>query len=131
KRVRLFHASQESVYTRVYAGHPRETHLAMFENTPFTGFDQPEPDIVGYGDIHGAYMLTPPKKLLFNAGSVGNPLDMPLASYVILSGVLDGREPAPFSLDFVRLPYDIEREIALAQALDAPNADVYAVELRT
>ena len=133
RRVRLFHASEESVYKRIYSSHPREAHLAMFSNTPFTGFEQPEPEIVGYGDIHTAYLLTfhGVHKLLFNAGSVGNPLDMPTASYVVLNGVLDSREKGGLSLDFVRVPYDIEAEIAEARRVGVPGAEAYAVELRT
>src|SRR5581483_5075745 len=66
KRVRLFHASQQGVYTRVYMNDTPEKHAAMFENTPFTG-DGPPPDVVGYGDIHDAYVKTFRSKILFNA----------------------------------------------------------------
>ena len=38
--------------------------------------------------------------------------------------------PAPFSVDFVRMPYDIEAEIQTARDLGMPDVDVYAVELR-
>lgn len=133
KLIRLYHASQESVYTRVYPSHPYEVHRAMFENTPFTGMDNPEPDVVGYGDIHAAYMLSLPQdhKVLFNAGSVGNPLDLPLATYVILTGALDSRKSDSISIDFVRLPYDIELVIEQAQRVQVPEFDEYAVELRT
>jgi protein phosphatase len=133
KRVRLFHASQESVYKRIYSSDAYDVHLAMFQNTPFTGFEQPEPDIVGYGDIHDTCLvpLYRDHKILFNAGSVGNPLDMPLASYVVLSGTLDSRTVGAFSIEFVRLPYDIEREIELAYQVNVPQVDAYAVELRT
>jgi protein phosphatase len=132
KRVRLFHASEESVYKRIHPSH-NEVHQAMFTNTPFTGFTHPEPHIVGYGDIHTAYMLTFPgvHKLLFNAGSVGNPLDMPLAAYVVMSGTLDSREASAFSIDFVRVPYDVEQEIVEARRVGVPEAEFYAVELRT
>jgi protein phosphatase len=133
KRVRLYHASQESLYKRVFSTDSYDTHLAMFGNTPFTGFEQPEPDIVGYGDIHDTYVLTlhHDHKVLFNAGSVGNPLDMPLTAYVILSGTLDSRKTGAFSLEVVRLDYDIEREVEAAYAVGVPEADAYAVELRT
>ncbi|MFN8527291.1 MAG: metallophosphoesterase family protein [Anaerolineae bacterium] len=74
KRIRLYHASEESVYKRVQPWHPPEVHRAMFNNTLFTGLDCPEPDVVGYGDIHAAFMLPLPDdpKVLFNTGSVGN-----------------------------------------------------------
>ena len=133
KRVRLFHASQESVYTRILPWHPQEVHAAMFENTDFTGTAGPEPDIVGYGDIHTTYMhtLAGQSKLLFNAGSVGNPLDFPLATYVILNGKLDSQTATDFTIDFIRLPYDIEETLNRARQIDAPDYDVYSVELWT
>jgi predicted phosphodiesterase len=56
RRVRLFHASQESVYYRVHMDDPRDKHLAMFTNTAFTG-DTVEPDVVGYGDILRAFVM--------------------------------------------------------------------------
>ena len=37
----------------------------------------------------------------------------------------------PFSVQFVRVPYDVEAEIAVAEELDMPMRDVWAVELRT
>ena len=129
--VRLYHASQTSVYDRVHVSDSYEIHRAMFENTPFTGFHHPEPDVVGYGDIHSAYMLTLYDKILFNVGSVGNPLDLPLASYAILNGTLGSREPGVFSIDFVRLPYDIETVVEQARQVNVPDFEAYAVELRT
>ncbi|MDX1995765.1 MAG: metallophosphoesterase family protein [bacterium] len=133
KRVRLYHASEESVFKRIHPSHPYEDLRRMFGNTPFTGLDGRPPDIVGYGDIHSAYMLSLSRdqKVLFNAGSVGNPLDRPLATYVILSGELDSQEPGLFSIDFVRLPYDIEQAIEEARRLNTPDVEAYAVELRT
>lgn len=131
RRVRLFHASQKSVYFRVHPWNPVDILDAMFENTDFTGFDNPPPSIVGYGDIHGTYMLTVDPGVLFNTGSVGNPLDMPLASYVILSGAYESQSAAPFNLEFIRLPYDIEAEIENARRVNHPDLDPYAVELRT
>lgn len=128
--VRLFHASQISVFHRVHDTAPRDDHRAMFENTEFTG-EGPPPRIVGYGDIHRAYAVTFEGRTLFNAGSVGNPLDMPLASYAILEGIADSTAPAPWSLRTVRLPYDIEGEIAVAAASGMPDLEPYANELRT
>jgi hypothetical protein len=64
-------------------------------------------------------------------GSVGNPLDEPQASYVILEGEPDGGRSAPFGIQFVRVPYDIEAEIAVAAALGMPALEPYAIELRT
>lgn len=133
KRVRLFHASQESVFTRIYAWETYETHRAMFENTPFTGMDEPAPDVVGYGDIHCAYMHTLylDQKILFNVGSVGNPLDLPLATYVIMTGNFDSQKTGLLSIDFVRIPYDIDLAIQQARQVGVHEVEAYAIELQT
>jgi protein phosphatase len=133
KRIRLYHASQVGVNTRIYSTSSYEIHKAMFENTAFTGYYELEPDIVGYGDIHVAYMLPlwRNQKILFNAGSVGNPLDLPLATYVILSGILNSQKTDFFSIDFVRLPYDIEQTVEQARQINLPQFEAYSVELRT
>ena len=130
RRVRLFHASQISPFVRVHADAPREVLDAMFDNTDFTGFG-PEPDIVGYGDIHQKWSLTTLRGTLFNAGSVGNPLDIPLSGYAVLEGRFGDDRPGPWSLSFVRLPYDIEAEIRIAEATDMPDVAHYVNELRT
>lgn len=130
RRVRLFHASQLSPFDRVHATGTPEQHMAMFENTPFTGFGT-TPDIVGYGDIHMPYVLNFAGRTLFNAGSVGNPLDMPLACYCVLEGQHGAETASPWALHFVRVPYDIEGEIAMAEACAMPDGQYYASELRT
>ena len=131
RRVRLFHASAAGIYTRVHGDAPREIKLGMFENTPFTGFDHEPPTVVGYGDIHATYLTTVAGRTLFNVGSVGNPLDETTASYVLLEGDLGSHAPGPFALHFVRVPYDIEREIAVATRMEMPELEAYALELRT
>ena len=130
KRVRLFHASQNGIYYRVRMNDPIEKHLAMFTNTDFTG-DSVEPDVVGYGDIHGAYLKSFQQRILFNTGSVGNPLDLPLASYAILEGQYDSPTPGPFSVQLMRVPYDIELAIQQAADEQMPELALYANELRT
>jgi predicted phosphodiesterase len=135
KQVRLYHASAKSEHHRVHPNAAPAELRAMFDNTPFTGFDNPPPDIAVYGDIHGAYMLPVEigdiSKMLLNAGSVGNPLDFPLATYLIFSGVIDSPTPALVSVDFVRLPYDIEAAIEQARQAGLPDLQEYSVELRT
>ena len=133
RRVRLFHASQVDPFVRVYEDDPLEKHLAVFTNTEFTGTAVPEPDVVGYGDIHCAYMMTlrEHNKVLFNVGSAGNPLDEPTLSYAILEGELESETPTPFGIQIVRLPYDIEAEVAVAREMEMPEWEVYAKELRT
>ncbi|MDT0156703.1 metallophosphoesterase family protein [Microbacterium sp. ARD32] len=130
RRIRLFHASAESPHVRVHFHHTPEQFAAMFENTAMTG-DGPVPDVVGYADIHDAYIESFEGRTLFNVGSVGNPLDEPTPSYAILEGTLDAADAAPFGIQFVRVPYDVEAEIAVAEELRMPECDVWAVELRT
>ena len=130
RRVRLFHASQESVYYRVRLEDPRDKLLAMFTNTVFTG-NTCEPDVVGYGDIHCAFVMPLHHQMLFNVGSVGNPLDMPQASYAILEGTYNSQRADTFAVHLIRVPYDIERAIHQAAAENMPELDAYAQELRT
>lgn len=128
RRIRLFHASAQSPHVRVHHSHTAAEFSAMFENTEMTG-DGPAPDVVGYADIHDAYIESDEGRTLFNVGSVGNPLDLPTPSYVILEGGASASDP--FGIQFLRVPYDIEAEIAVAEALGMPSADVWSVELRT
>jgi len=130
KKIRLFHASQVGVYHRVRMTDANEVHLAMFENTEFTGFDF-SPDIVGYGDIHAPYQLIFQNKTLFNVGSVGNSLGFTDASYCIMEGVLGSNQSAKFELNFVRVPYDVELAIKIAEEQKMPNTTLFARELRT
>lgn len=129
RNVRLFHASATSVHTRVHLDHTPEEFDGMFATTELTG-DGPPPAVVGYGDIHQAFLEERRERVLFNAGSVGNALDEPTACYVILDGALGSPEAAPFSIQIVRVPYDVEAEIAVARELGMPEVEFYAVELR-
>lgn len=131
RSLRLFHASQVSEFTRVRVYDSHEKHLQMFENTAFTGLNAPLPDLVGYGDIHAAYVLPSDNhKTLFNVGSVGNPLDQPKACYALLESSA-GAQEQPFSIQIIRVPYDIEGAIDIAKKMDMPLFDFYAHELRT
>lgn len=125
RRVRLFHASATSVYTKVHFHHTSDEFATMFATTELTG-DGPSPDLVVYGDVHDAYVETDRGRTLVNVGSVGNPLDETTASYVVLESIRD-----TFSLQIVRVPYDVESEIAVAQAAGMPELEAWAIELRT
>jgi protein phosphatase len=130
RKVRLFHASQIGVFHRVHMIGPHEDHQAMFTNTEFTG-NSSSPDIVGYGDIHHAFYKSWQGKVLFNAGSVGDALDEPSATYVILEGDYGMKEKVFFSFQIIRLPYDIELAIRQAREEGLPDWEPYAAELRT
>jgi hypothetical protein len=104
--------------------------LGMFENTDLAG-DGPVPTVVGYGDTHDAfYEVDHARRTLFNTGSVGNSMGDPTPVYVVLEGVVGGLDESPFSISFVRVPYDVEAEVAAARDLGMPELDHYAVEIR-
>jgi predicted phosphodiesterase len=128
--VRLFHASAATVHRRVRFDHDEQEFLGMFANTPATG-DGLVPSVVGYGDTHDPfYEVSGDNLTLFNTGSVGNSMNDPTPVYVILEGVMGSAEAAPFSLQFVRVPYDVEAEIAAATRLGMPELDGYISEIR-
>ncbi|WP_339305823.1 metallophosphoesterase family protein [Paenibacillus sp. FSL R5-0519] len=130
RTIRLVHASPQSVYHRVQPWDAMEKRLAMFDS-PTDESAQGVADVVGYGDVHNAYLQYMNGKLLFNAGSVGNPLDLPQASYCILEGEDSNDNDTPFNVQFVRVPYDIEREVQIAQSANVPALDFYIREIRT
>ncbi|MEP9383606.1 metallophosphoesterase family protein [Nocardioides sp. KR10-350] len=131
RRIRLFHASEETVHRRVRFDHDEAEFLGLFRNTPATGFDRPEPDVVGYADTHDPYYETDrERRTVFNTGSVGNCMGDPTPVYVILEGVMDGEADAPFSIQWVRVPYDWQSELAYAASVGMPELDGYTVEIR-
>ncbi|MCI3920395.1 metallophosphatase family protein [Paenibacillus sp. TRM 82003] len=128
RRIRLFHASEESVHVRVQPWDSLERRLQMF--APH-GDEESAPDVVAYGDVHNAYVQHLKGRTLINVGSVGNPLDIPQAAYVILEGTYGSRETAAFSIQIVRVPYDIELAVRQAEDEGMPALEAYAKELRT
>ncbi|MGG3562959.1 metallophosphoesterase family protein [Neobacillus rhizosphaerae] len=133
KLVRMFHASPRSVYERIQPWDSLERRLSMFENTACTENieGKREPDVVCYGDIHNAYQQNIKGKTLCNVGSVGNPLDLTQASYAILEGEYNQTEKGVFSIQLVRVPYDIELSIQLAREAAMPELAEYIQELTT
>ena len=133
KRIRLVHASPQSVYHRVQPWDSEERKLGMFANTPETGKSEedPKPEVVGYGDVHNVFVQHMDRRMLFNVGSVGNALDMVQASYAIMEGVEGGGALEPFSIQLVRVPYDIELAVQHALEANVPEMEMYIRELRT
>jgi protein phosphatase len=130
QNVRLLHASPQDIFHRVHQAGPIEPILAMFETTELT---DPAfvPDVVGYADIHTAYVRSFRGQVLFNVGSVGNPLDLTLATYAILEGEPGTSAGARFGIQIVRVPYDIERALADARRAGLPEYAAYEFELTT
>jgi predicted phosphodiesterase len=128
KLLRLCHASPNDLFHRVYLSTKQSKRMMLFEGTPTLPV---EADVVGYGDIHGAYIDTFSGKTLFNIGSVGNPLDITQASYGIIEGKLDDKDEQALAISLVRVPYDIELALDQANLTDMPEKQEYLNELRT
>jgi len=128
KLIRLFHAHPQN-FTRCFDDSPIEKRLELFSYSDYSKNKQ-NADVAIYADIHNTYMQTlQDKLLLINVGSVGNPLDTFQASYVILEGGED--KDSAFSVQFIKMPYDIEKAVALARKANVPDLDGYITELRT
>ncbi len=130
RRVRLFHASEDTVHRRVRYVRTQAEFEGLFTHSSATG-DGPLPDLVGYGDTHDPfYECQLEGRTAFNTGSVGNCMGDPTPMYCILEGVLDSEAPAPWSIAYVRVPYDVEAELAATRDLGMPEYAGYELELR-
>lgn len=92
----------------------------------------PDFDAVGYGDIHHAG-LRPlhGDRILFSLGSGGNSIRIPLAQYTLLT-CEEGREKAKFELQFIYLPYDVDRAVRDAERSPGmPLRQAYIQEVTT
>lgn len=154
--IRLFHASpislehifnpmfpnSDSIYFNKIISNPND----LFLNTEFIGKTEkdPVPDIVGYGHLHTPNLYRFGNKTIFNVGSVGVPVEMinegeenatskysTMSSYMILEGELESKELSAISFTLVRLPYDIEKEIAYLEESDMPNKEIIIASLKT
>lgn len=134
RRVRLFHASEETVHRRVRYVRTQAEFEGLFTHTPATVAavgEGPLPDLVGYADTHDPfYEGQLDRRIAFNTGSVGNCMGDPTPLYCILEGEVDSEDPAPWSVSFARVPYDVEAELAVAREMELPHYDGYALELR-
>lgn len=70
--------------------------------------------------------------MLINVGSVGIPYDgIPQACYCVLEGIMGSQVQAGFSLQYVRVPYDIDHAISRAHAVNMPETERYELEIST
>ena len=129
KLVRLFHAHPIN-FNRYHADSPIEQRLELFGSTAASA-EKEQSDVAVYADIHRAYVQTLSNGILINAGSVGNPLDIPQASYVILEGAETRDSLSSFNVQLIKVPYDIARAVALAEARCVPYLKAYIIELTT
>lgn len=153
--IRLFHASPyhlDDIFNPMFtnkgtnfSGKEIENPEDLFRNTKFIGKTEndPVPDIIGYGHIHTPCLVRFKNKTLFNPGSVGIPVEMmnkdlyddsnkfsTLASYIIIEGEYGNRDLGSISFQFVRLPYNIEKELEDIKSSDMPNKDMVYRSLR-
>ena len=104
----------------------------------------PIPDVIGYGHLHTPNLYRYGNKTIFNVGSVGAPVEMmnsgeenlkskfsTMSSYLIIEGELGALNLSSISFNFVRIPYDIEKEIKYLEESDMPNKEVIIKSLRT
>jgi predicted phosphodiesterase len=106
-----------SVRVLLVHGSPRRINEYLFEDRPDDYFqrlmDGIDADVLVCGHTHLPYLKRlPDGRHIVNAGSVGKPKDRdPRAGYVTLSA-----EGTNLRVDFIRVPYDVERS---AQAIEA------------
>lgn len=137
--IRMFHASKKDTHFRVMDFSDVNEKMKLFEDE-----DGIVPDIILYGDIHIQYMQKFYNRTLVNVGSVGNVVeylhhdenieDMSetlQAYYTILEGDYGSTKKAPISIQFMRVPYDIDKEIEIAKRNGIPSLDNYIFELQT
>ena len=153
--IRLFHASPYSLnhlYNPIfsnqhnrYASMELQNPAELFANTDYIEKtpNDPIPDVIGYGHIHTPNVFRYKNYMIFNTGSVGIPTEMlntnphdeknkfsTMSSYAILEGELDSHELSSFSINLVRVPYDISAEIAYLKEsnMSTKKAVIYNLE---
>ncbi|WP_293913101.1 metallophosphoesterase family protein [Deinococcus sp.] len=124
---RFVHASSKGVFHRLYPHSSLHEQLEAFAPQPHLGLRE-YADALVYADIHETLMLDVEGRPLMNCGSVGNPLDSTLPSYLILEFADHGPS---YSAQFVRITYNREAEIAAAEASGMPFTREYIAELLT
>ncbi|MGN1330827.1 MAG: metallophosphoesterase family protein [Clostridia bacterium] len=148
--VRIFHASPLSlkhIFNPLHSNAESADYknfeilnpLDMFKNTEFLGKSEndPIPDIVGYAHIHSPNMFRFKNKTLFNTGSVGLPIEIDndeddlelshfstISSYIILEGNLNSKKLSSYSINLIRLPYNLKDEIDKLEKSDIPDKDI-------
>lgn len=68
---------------------------------------------------------------IYNLGSVGQPFDGTTASYILLEGNMHSTVAAPYTITFVRVPYDNQTAARLAKKSTMEDKDAYIKEILT
>lgn len=122
--VRLFHATPEANNKAILNLDNIETKYNMFLPSEKT-CTQKIADVVIYGHIHHPYLDKIYNKTIINVGSVGNSFDVirndlkdsseletTKSYYLIIEGEYQSKEyTSDISFQFVKVPYDIEKEL--------------------
>ena len=122
--IRLFHAHPEKLNGIITAESSYEEKYKMFEPNENTVSNKVA-DIVIYGHLHAPFMNKMYNKTLINVGSVGNSFNVirddekdsdvretTAINYLILDGEYGNKKyGGKFSFEFVRIPYDIDKEL--------------------
>lgn len=138
--VRLFHASPNHIYDFVFNLDSLENKYSLFVPTSNT-ISNKKADVVIYGHVHFQFLENLYNRTIVNVGSVGNPIDVirndfldgdvsetTRANYLIIEGNLDSRVyDNSISFQFVKVPYDIEKELG---SLDVMEKQEYSFELK-
>ena len=135
--VRFFHATKNDFDYRIFDNSSIEEKKKLF-------YDEEDkiPDIVFYADIHKQFLEKIKNKTIVNIGSVGNALEISndvdenndmseitQAHYCIVEGEINSKKRSPLSIQFVRVPYDVDKELKLAKENNVPNFEKYELEL--
>lgn len=126
RRIRLLHG-RPIVSEVIYSDSKIENRLQLFQTT-----DTYQPHIVGFADIHRPfYEQITGAGVLFNTGSIGNPLaEQPYPSYIILEGE-PGDTLCTMSHTIVQVAYDRAEAIRQAQAVpDLPWLSAFVNEIQ-
>ena len=135
--IRMFHATKNDLNYRILDNASLEEKEKLFHDE-----NGNIPDIVIYADIHKQYLEKIKNKTIVNIGSVGNTLEISneitpndnmeeitQAHYCIVEGIVNSKERKPLSIQFVRVPYDVNKELALAKQNNVPDYEKYEIEL--
>lgn len=134
--VRMFHATKNNLNLRIFDNSSLDEKLKLFYD------EECSPDIIFYADIHKQYLQKIKNKTIVNIGSVGNPLEISneidegidmkeitQAHYCVVEGELNSKKTGALSIQFIRVPYNIKRELELAKKNKSPDYESYEREL--
>ena len=139
--IRMFHSTKENPWAYIYDFDNVDVKKKMFDDK-----NNIVPDIVLYAHIHIQYMQKFYNKTLINVGSISNAVEIlnhddtiqdmsktTQSYYTIIEGEYQEKEKSKHSLSiqFVKVPYDINKELEMAKNNKVPQIEDYIKELST